>query len=101
VALPAHLSAEPAPSEWRASRRILFAVIFLVNVVNDADRDVLRAVTSEIKAGLRLSDTQIGLIGTAFLLVYVLAALAVFLGSRPVAADRRRVLEEADDANGA
>lgn len=60
---------------WRSSRRVLFVVLFLINVLNYADRFVLPAVATEIKAAVGLSDTQIGLIGTAFLLVYAITAV--------------------------
>lgn len=72
-------------SDWRASGRVLFAVIFLINALNYADRFVLSAVATEIKASLGLNDAQLGLIGTAFILVYALTAIP--LG---VLADRAR-----------
>jgi len=64
----------PAKS-WRMAPSVLFAVLFGINVLNYTDRYVLPAVVSQIKADLVLSDTQIGLLGTAFLLVYAVAAI--------------------------
>jgi MFS family permease len=53
----------------------MFAVLFGINVLNYTDRYVLPAVVSQVKADLALSDTEIGLLGTAFLLVYAIAAI--------------------------
>jgi len=67
----------PATSKagWRAAPGVLFAVLFCINALNYTDRYVLPAVASLIQPDLSLSDTQLGLLGTAFLLVYALAVL--------------------------
>jgi predicted MFS family arabinose efflux permease len=62
---------KPRPS----APTVLFAVLFGINVLNYTDRYVLPAVASDLKADLGLADAQIGLLGTAFLLVYAIAAL--------------------------
>lgn len=64
-----------APAGWRSASGVLFAILFCINALNYADRYVLPAVASLIQPDLRLSDTQLGLLGTAFLLVYALAVL--------------------------
>src|SRR5207244_1143913 len=46
-----------------------------INVLNYTDRFILPAVAADVKADLGLSDFQIGLLGTAFLLVYAVAAV--------------------------
>ena len=62
-------------STWRARPGVLFSILFAINVLNYTDRFVLPAVASSIKLEFSLSDTQVGLLGTAFLLVYAIAAL--------------------------
>jgi MFS family permease len=64
-----------AKTGWRSAPGGLFAVLFCINALNYTDRYVLPAVASLIQPDLRLSDTQLGLLGTAFLLVYALAVL--------------------------
>ncbi len=54
---------------------MLFAALFAINVLNYADRYVVPAVASELKLDLHLSDGELGLLGSAFLLVYALAAV--------------------------
>ncbi len=58
------------------SNRRLFAILFGINVLNYADRFTLPAVETLLKADpkLHLTDSEIGLLGTAFLLVYAIAA---------------------------
>jgi len=60
---------------WRSAPGVLFAVLFCINALNYTDRYVLPAVASLIQPDLHLSDTQLGLLGTAFLLVYAIAVL--------------------------
>jgi MFS transporter, Spinster family, sphingosine-1-phosphate transporter len=64
-----------ARQSWRSRPGVLFGVLFAINVLNYTDRFVLPAVASSIKLEFSLSDSQIGLLGTAFLLVYAVAAL--------------------------
>src|ERR1700693_148604 len=52
-----------------------FAVLFIVNVLNYADRYVLSAVLPSIKSDFNLSDFQGGLLISSFLLVYAVATL--------------------------
>lgn len=56
-----------------ASRR-LFAVLYGINVLNYADRYTLPAIAPLLAAAIGLSDAQLGLLGTAFLLIYAVAA---------------------------
>jgi len=63
------------PTSWRYAPGVLFAVLFGINVLNYLDRFVLPAVASQVQTELKLSDTQLGLLGTAFLLVYAIAAV--------------------------
>ena len=69
------MRSSPGNNTWRNAPGALFAVLFGINVLNYTDRYVLPAVASDIKADLSLSDAQIGLLGTAFLIVYAIAAM--------------------------
>ena len=53
-------------------RRYALAVFLAVNLLNYIDRQVLYAVFPLIKADLRLSDTSLGLLGSAFMLCYMI-----------------------------
>lgn len=59
----------------RHQARFAFTVLLIINILNYADRYVLSAVLPKIKADLALSDTQLGLLSSAFLLVYALTTL--------------------------
>jgi MFS family permease len=60
--------------------RSLFAlwVLFGINTMNFFDRQILGAVTEPIRKEWSLTDTQIGMLGTAFILLY--AVVGVPLG---------------------
>ena len=59
----------------RRQARYAFAILLTINILNYADRFVLSAVLPNIKADLGLSDTRLGLLSSAFLLVYALTTL--------------------------
>ncbi|HEY2951625.1 MAG TPA: MFS transporter [Verrucomicrobiae bacterium] len=65
---------QPASSD----RWYILAVLFCLNALNFYDRQILGAVTEPIRRELDLSDTQLGLLSTAFTLVY--AAVGIPLG---------------------
>ena len=52
-----------------------FTILFIINVLNYADRFVLPAVLPKIRADMGLTLTQAGLLGSSFLFVYALATL--------------------------
>ncbi|MBA4062599.1 MAG: MFS transporter [Isosphaera sp.] len=52
-----------------------FAVLVGINTMNFYDRQVLPAVQEKIRAEWGLSDTQLGWLGTAFILLYALIGL--------------------------
>ena len=60
-------------SDQRAARYAL-AVLAFINMFNYLDRTVLAAVVEPMKRDLGLSDTQIGFIGSGFLVVYTLTS---------------------------
>jgi MFS family permease len=64
-------------------RRYALALLLAVNLLNYIDRQVLFAVFPLIKADLRLSDTALGFLGSAFMLCYMVCApLLGWLGDR-------------------
>ena len=64
-------------------RRYALGLLLAVNLLNYIDRQVLFAVFPLIKTDLRLSDTALGLLGSAFMLSYLLLApLFGWLGDR-------------------
>ena len=50
-------------------------ILFLVNVLNFYDRQVLSAVLEPLHRGFGLSDTQLAVLATAFTLLYAVAGL--------------------------
>ena len=59
------------------------AILTLINLFNYIDRWVVAAVVEPIKRSLGLSDTQLGIIGTGFIVVYALTSPAFgLLGDR-------------------
>ena len=66
---------KPAHSEpMRRGARYALALLLGVNLLNYIDRQALYAVFPLIKAELKLSDTGLGFLGSAFMLCYMLAA---------------------------
>jgi MFS transporter, Spinster family, sphingosine-1-phosphate transporter len=64
------------PSAGQA--RFAFSILFIINILNYADRYVLPAILPKIadpKLGLGLTSFEQGLLGSSFLLVYGIAAL--------------------------
>src|SRR5579864_6897489 len=59
----------------RGYARYALAVMVGINFLNYMDRYILLAVASKIQAEFRLSDSQVGLLGSAFLLVYALSTI--------------------------
>ena len=59
----------------RGYARYVLALMFGINLLNYLDRYVAASVAPMVQRELHLSDSQIGLFGTAFLLVYAIAAV--------------------------
>jgi MFS family permease len=62
-----------SPAAQRAARYAL-AILTLINLFNYLDRWVVASVVESIKKSLGLSDTQLGLVGTGFIVVYTLTS---------------------------
>jgi MFS family permease len=65
-------------------------VLFAVNVLNFYDRHVPGALTEPIRKEFHLTDTQIGLLGSAFIWIYALIGLP--LGRIADSASRKKLL---------
>ena len=59
----------------RGYARYVFGVMVGINFLNYLDRYILPAVSTKIQAEFHLSDSQVGLLGSAFLLVYAVATI--------------------------
>jgi predicted MFS family arabinose efflux permease len=71
------------------ARRSLI-ILFAINVLNFYDRQTLSTLTEPVRKEFHLSDTQIGWMTTAFLLVY--AVIGVPLGRLADRSNRKRLL---------
>src|SRR5213592_1616639 len=58
----------------RVSAGYTLTVLTFINLFNYLDRWVVAAVVESIKRSLHLSDTQLGLVGTGFIVVYTLTS---------------------------
>ncbi len=65
-------------------------VLFAINLMNFYDRQIIAAVTEPIRKEWNLSDTDMGILGTAFVLIY--AAVGVPLGRLSDRFSRTRIL---------
>lgn len=64
----------PTADGFHPQTKLALGILFSANLLNYVDRQVLYAVLPLIKADLSLSDTQLGGLASAFMLVYMLAA---------------------------
>jgi len=63
----------PSASTDRAAKYAL-AILTFINLFNYLDRWVVAAVIEPIKKSLSLTDTQLGIVGTGFIVVYSLTS---------------------------
>ena len=64
---------ETEPKGWY--RWYALGLLALINVLNYLDRNVIFALFEPIKRDLGFSDTQLGWLGSAYILVFSVAAL--------------------------
>lgn len=62
-------------SSWAQNATVIFWLMFAINAVNYLDRLIVVAVGPTLKADFHLRDSQVGVLSSAFILVYTLAAL--------------------------
>src|SRR6266849_7673378 len=67
----------------RGYARYVLAVMVGINFLNYLDRYILPAVATKIQAEFHLTDGQVGLLGSAFLLVYAFATIPFWHLGRP------------------
>src|SRR6266487_498061 len=75
AATPTHVDGKPLIRPTAGQARFAFTILFLINVLNYADRYVLPAILPKMRADLGLTPIQQGLLGSSFLFVYALATL--------------------------
>ena len=65
----------PGPAISRGYAAYALTILTLINLLNYLDRNVIFALFEPLKRDLNFSDTQLGWLGSAYILVYSLAAL--------------------------
>ena len=71
----------PAPIDKKASQqprrqaRFAFAILLTINILNYADRSVLAAIQPKLQIDFHLTNTELGLLSSSFLLIYALGTL--------------------------
>ncbi|HWW19035.1 MAG TPA: MFS transporter [Candidatus Saccharimonadales bacterium] len=80
------------PEKSSSSNRLVLSalVLFAINTLNFYDRTVPGALTEPIRKEFHLTDTQIGLLGSAFIWIYALVGLP--LGRIADTASRKKLL---------
>jgi MFS family permease len=74
----------------RKSATFAIIILFAINILNFYDRNVAGALTEPMRKEFHLSDTQVGLLGSAFIWLYAL--IGVPLGRMADVSSRKRVL---------
>jgi len=82
---PSNMASQQAANAWR----VLF-LLFLANLFNFFDRTIPAIIIEPIRMEWHLSDFQLGIIGTAFTLVYAIAGLP--LGRMADNGSRRKLM---------
>jgi MFS family permease len=72
---PARASIGISRGRWMQNATVVFWLMFSLNAVNYLDRLIVVAVGPTLKADFHLVDSQVGILSSAFILVYTLAAL--------------------------
>lgn len=70
---PSQPKSTPQPTSDQA--RLAFIVLLTINILNYADRSVLSAVLPKIQTEFLLTNTELGLLASSFLLIYALTTL--------------------------
>ena len=71
---PVH-PAKDAPGSWRSAPGIALGVLFAINLLNFYDRQVLGPLLEPIRKEFHLTDTQLGLLGTIFTILYAIVGV--------------------------
>ncbi len=73
------MTAPPAPPNGPRLARYALALLTVVNLLNYLERNAIFALFEPLKRDLHLSDSQLGWLGTAYVLVFSLASLPLGL----------------------
>jgi MFS family permease len=84
------IQAQRADSMSKGKTWFALGVLFAINMMNFYDRIIIGAVGESIAVEWKLGDTQLGYLGTAFILLY--AAVGVPLGRWADRSNRSRIL---------
>jgi len=74
VASPDRSAVEPAVS-WRSAPGVALGVLFAINLLNFYDRQSLGPLIEPIRKEFHLTDTQLGLLGTIFTILYAIVGV--------------------------
>ncbi len=64
-----------APASWRSESGVALGVLFAINLLNFYDRQVLGPLLEPIRKEFHLTDTQLGLLGTIFTILYAMVGV--------------------------
>ena len=64
-----------APAKWRSAPGLSLAVLFAINLLNFYDRQALGALAEPIRKEFHLTDTQLGILGTIFTVLYAVVGV--------------------------
>lgn len=84
-ARPTEPEGRQAPNAWR-----VLTLLALANVLNFYDRTIPAIVIEDVKTEFGLNDTQIGMLGGVFIVVYAVAGIA--LGRMADRGSRRKIM---------
>lgn len=77
TATPTLIKRRASLKPTRGQARFAFTILFIINILNYADRYVLPAILPRVRADLGLTSLEAGLLGSSFLLVYAFATLPI------------------------
>lgn len=76
-------SEPPAPSSASRNATVLVALMWFAYVLNYCDRQAIFSMFPSLKADLKMTDQQLGLVGTVFLWIYAFGCpISGYLGDR-------------------
>lgn len=75
IATPPSTAKQEQRRPGRTQAGFAFGIVVLINILNYMDRTILPAVLPHVQKEFQLSDTQAGLLGSSFLLIYAITTL--------------------------
>src|SRR5208282_4892759 len=83
-------AAASSGESWRSAPGLALGVLFAINLLNFYDRQALGPLLEPIRREFHLSDTQLGLLGTIFTILY--AVVGVPFGRLTDSRSRKKLL---------